>query len=168
MVDRRRVEGDLIPHEKPIKRVDRDARQLPERVRDDYVFRRNGKQTCQFLGVFACKRRFRGGRRACQGEHGRQGQSDEPMEISSIARGFQLPGAELFLRGKEIHDGGLFKKRHDSGGANATQRSCAQIESYLLVQGVISPLLSNILLTLFDKEMRQKETGSHGGVTTGW
>ena len=33
--------------------------------------------------------------------------------------------------------------------------------------GVISPLLSNILLTPFDKEMGQKGTGSHVGRMTG-
>ncbi|HEV7909979.1 MAG TPA: hypothetical protein VGP28_02595 [Methylocella sp.] len=71
MVDRRRVEGDLIPHQITIKSVDRDARRLLESEIDCFVSRRNGKQTFQFLGVFARKRRFRGSRRACQGEDGR-------------------------------------------------------------------------------------------------
>jgi hypothetical protein len=49
MVDRRRVERDLIPHQITIKSVDRDARRLLEREIDDRIFRRNGKQTFQFV-----------------------------------------------------------------------------------------------------------------------
>src|ERR1700730_15459634 len=92
MVDRRRVEGDLIPHQITIKSAGREARRLLESEIDSFVFRRNGKQTFQFLGVFARKSRLRGGRRACQGENGRQVPSDEPMAISLIARGFFADG----------------------------------------------------------------------------
>src|SRR5438132_509098 len=76
MVDRRRVEGDLIPHQIAIKSADRGARRLVERAIDDYVLRRNGKQTSHFCSALARKRRFRAGCRACQGEYGRHGPPD--------------------------------------------------------------------------------------------
>src|ERR1700730_18143936 len=91
MVDRRRVEGDLVPQQITIKSAGGGARRGPVRATDGYSCR-NGKQTCQFLGVFACKSRLRGGCRACQGEHRRQGQSDGPMAISLVARGFFAGG----------------------------------------------------------------------------